>query len=516
MKSILTPAQMYALEKKHFDNGMPTILAMENAAKAFTDELAAFCGPLEGKRIFMACGSGNNGGDGYAIARLASEKGALVSLLPMTPIDQLRGDALINARRAIDDLKLTCISADSLVPLHSPDIWVDALFGIGLNRPMPESCRHLVSCMQKHRSLGSIIASVDVPSGLNAETGRIEGFAVRADLTVTFQYAKTGHYLLDGMDCTGKLVVSDIGMQFFCPDSPACLIEQDDFRNHSTEGAPFPHRRHNSHKGTYGHLLVVAGSFGMAGAAMYAAHAALRAGAGLVSIACPRSIVPILQTLLPAAMCIPLSEQDGAISSEALPVLGDALCGKSAVVIGPGLSAKADPSIVKAVLESGLPAVVDADALNLIALCPDLKAFLQPHHIITPHPGEARRLCPDCTGDPLHDAELLSSLNSIVLLKGAATVIRRTSTFISMSGSPGMASGGSGDVLSGIIGALLASGLDPRRLALLGLDPECAAYYGSELHGRCGELAEKKINPVSMTASDLIDQIPAAISEIYQ
>ena len=517
MKILLTPAQMYTLEKAHFDNGMSSLRAMENAAAAFVDELSAFCGSLDGKQLLIACGSGNNGGDGYAIARLSHELGARVSLLPMTPIDQLRGDALINAHRAAHELKLPCVALDELESLHAPDIWVDALFGIGLNRPMPESYRRLVSLMQKHRSRGTVVASVDVPSGLNAETGRIEGFAVHADLTVTFQYAKTGHYLLDGMDCTGRLAVRDIGFQFFYPDFPAYLIESEDFINHSAEDAPFPHRRHNSHKGTYGHLLVVAGSFGMTGAAMYAAHAALRTGAGLVSIACPRSIVPILQTLLPAAMCIPLPEKDGALSGEAIPFLKEALRGKSAVVVGPGLSTKTDPGIVRAVLECSLPAVVDADALNLIALHPALKNALRPHHIITPHPGEAKRLCPNCTGDLLHDSALLCSLGVIVLLKGAASVIRYAqSTVISASGSPGMATGGSGDVLSGIIGALLASGLDPRRLASLGLDPACAAYYGSELHGRCGELAEKKLNPVSMTASDLIDQLPSTISELYQ
>jgi len=500
MRIVLTPAQMYALEKDHFDSGMPTLYAMENAASAFVDELIHFCGPLEGKRIIVACGSGNNGGDGYAIARLAHENGAIVTLLPMSPVDRLRGDALINARRAIDELKLSCITPDDLRLLYSPDVWVDALFGIGLNRPMPHEYRRLVQMIAQHRSKGSIVASVDVPSGLNAETGRIEGFAVHADLTVTFQYAKVGHFLLDGMDCTGKLVVRDIEMQSFLPDRPAYLIEPSD-----PEEA-FPRRRRNSHKGTYGHLLVVAGSFGMTGAAMYAAHAALRSGAGLVTIACPRSIVPMLQTLIPAAMCIPLPESDGAVSAEALPVLEAAFHGKSAVVVGPGLSTRAASCIIRAVLESDLPAVVDADALNLIALHTELRSLLRPHHVITPHPGEARRLCPDCTGDPLRDAERLAQLNAVVLLKGAASVIRRENTFISASGSPGMAVGGSGDVLSGVIGALLAGGTAP----------ETAAWAGSELHGRCGELAEKKLPAASMNPSDLIAELPSAIAELTQ
>jgi len=500
MMPLLTPAQMYALEKAHFDAGMPTLVAMENASAAFIDELNRFAGPLAEKRIVVACGSGNNGGDGYAAARIAHGLGAEVSLLPMTPIEALRGDASVNALRAVHELHLPIVHCEELASLKRPDIWIDALFGIGLSRAMPEALRPLIERMESDRASGSIIASVDVPSGLNAESGRIEQFAVHADLTVTFQYAKTGHYLLDGMDCTGKLVVRGIGMDRFPPAGSARLIEAQD------PSAAFPHRKHNSHKGTYGHLLVVAGSFGMTGAAMYTAHAALRAGAGLVSIACPQSIVPILQTVLPAAMCIPLPEQDGAVSSAALPIIKEALRGKTAAAAGPGLSTRAAPSIIEEVLSCGLPAIVDADALNIISCHEHLKKLLRPHHIITPHPGEARRLCPGCTGNPLADAELLRALNAVVLLKGAATVIRSGQTFISASGSPGMAAGGSGDVLSGVLGALLASGVSP----------ETAAWSASELHGRCGELAERHINPVSMNAGDLIEHLPCAIGELYR
>ncbi len=499
MKPLLSPAQMYALEAEHFSGGMPSISAMEHAAAAFTEELIRFCGPLEKKRVYIACGSGNNGGDGYAAARLLHHHGALVSLLPMTSVDSLRGDAALNARLVSAIPEISFMSPESVDSCERPDIWVDALFGIGLNRPMLEHYRSLVALMESDRAEGSVIASIDVPSGLNAETGRIERFAVHADLTVTFQHAKLGHYLLDGLDCTGQLVVRDIGMNQYPATASAYLVEPSD------PACAFPHRPHNCHKGTFGHLLVVAGSFGMAGAAMYAAHAALRSGAGLVTIACPSSIVPVLQTLLPSAMCIPLPEQFGAISDDAVPYITAALVGKSAVVVGPGLTTKADPEILRSILASGLPTVIDADALNLLALNPQLQVLLSPNHIITPHPGEARRLLPEFSGNPLADAGLLHKMNPVVLLKGAATVICGKSTYISTSGSSGMATGGCGDVLSGIIGALLAAGVDP----------ETAAWCGSELHGRCGELAEADVNPVSMTASDLIAHLPSAIAELY-
>ena len=496
MKPLLTPEQMYALEKQHFDHGLPTLTAMENAASAFLRELILFAGPLAGKTVCVACGSGNNAGDGYAIARLAAQEGACVSIVALTPIEKLRGDALINARRSVVEMRIPCL-ANSL-PAVRPDIWVDALFGIGLNRPIPDSIQPVISLMENHRAQGSIVCSVDVPSGLNAETGRIEGMAVSADLTVTFQYAKTSHYLLDGPDATGRLIIADIGMNRFPPEECMRLVEPGD------PSVSFRKRRHNTHKGTWGHLIVIAGSFGMAGAAAYTAHAALRSGAGLVTIACPRSIVPVLQTILPAAMCIPLPEADGAIGPEAVPVIREALRGKTAVAIGPGLSRKADPGVLRAVLESDLPAVIDADALNLLAANPSLQSLLNSRHVLTPHPGEAARLCPACSSLPHRDIRLLHALHATVLLKGAASIIAGKEFTVSASGSPGMAVGGSGDVLTGIIGALLAAGVDP----------EQAAWSGSEIHGRCGELAEEKTGCISMNASDLIDMLPSAIRQI--
>ncbi len=498
MKPVLTPAQMYSLEAMHFSSGLSSLETMERAAEGFVSALLKYISPQKQNSVYIACGSGNNAGDGYATARLLSERGFNVSLLPMTPPDCLHGDALKNAQCALDQLRLPVIPPDRLDQIKRPDVWIDALFGIGLNRPLSDMYFPLIQRMESDRSRGTFLASVDVPSGLNAESGLVAGLAVHADLTVTFEYAKTGHFLLDGPDYTGKLEVQPIGLDQFFPESAAMLIEPAD------PEIAFPPRKHNSHKGTYGHLLVVAGSFGMSGAAFYAAKAALRSGVGLVTIACPVSIVSTLQTLLPAAMCIPLPEENGAVSGSAAFIVQDVLRGKSAVVVGPGLSRRADPTVLRIILESGLPAVVDADALNLIAANPDLRTLLRPHHVLTPHPGEAARLCPGCTGAPLHDASLLRETGSTVLLKGAATVIEGKCVYISASGSPGMAAGGSGDVLSGILGAVLA----------VGTEPETAAWCASELHGRCGEIAETRLTAVCMTAMDLIDMLPHAVAEL--
>lgn len=497
MKFLLTPAQMYALEARHFTAGSSAISVMENAATAFVSELERH-ESLKGKIIHVVCGSGNNAGDGYAIARIAHHAGARVSVLAMTPIEQLRGNTLVNARRILDELHLPIFSPDALARLPRPNWWVDALFGVGLNRPLSDEYIPLLERMQTDRRQGTRVASVDVPSGLDAESGICRGPAVQADLTVTFQYAKTGHYLMDGMDQTGELVVSDVGLNLFEPDSPARLVEPLD------PAVCFPPRPHNSHKGVYGHLLIIAGSMGMVGAAAYAAHAALRTGAGLVSIACPRSIVPILQTILPSAMCIPLPERDGALSADAEPMLKSALCGKTAVVVGPGLSRRADVCAVRLTLESSLPAVVDADGLNLLAANPLLMTRLRSWHVLTPHPGEASRLSPDCGSNPLKASEALGKSGATILYKGPASVIRQKHIYVSASGSPGMAVGGSGDVLAGILGALLARKVNP----------EQAAWVASEIHGRCGELAAVRLTETSLNASDLISELPNAIREL--
>ena len=240
----------------------------------------------------------------------------------------------------------------------------------------------MIRCMEDVSTL-----ACDIPSGLNGNTGRAYDPCVQADITLTFQLPKHGHFLQDGLDACGEVITADVGFpEHIFPDARAALLQPCDLRHY------FPPRRRNIHKGSCGHLLIIAGSVGMAGAAALCAKAALRSGTGLVSIACPEEILPILQIHAPCAMCIPLPQEGGAISAEALPVLQEAFTGKSAIAIGPGLSKRVPPQIIRAVLECELPAVIDADALNIIAESPDLMALLKPHHVITPHPGEAARL----------------------------------------------------------------------------------------------------------------------------
>lgn len=478
MTPLITPAAMRDMERRYFDEtGTASIDLMERAARTLCDLLIERYG--SGRLIGFACGPGGNGGDGYACARLYRQAGGRAFLAavgaPTSP------DAIENLRRA----QAAGLGFDEKA---RPDIWVDAIYGTGLNRAPGGLSAQWIHRINADRARGSRVVAVDIPSGLNGLTGRAYDPCIRADLTCTFQYPKAGLCLMDGLDVTGEVAAVDIGIptSLYPSDSPA-RVDEADLR------ALLRPRPRNFHKGNAGHLLIVAGSLGMAGAAALCAGAALRSGAGLVTLACPRDIIPILQTLVPGAMCADIDRLDTLVR------------GKTAVVCGCGLSRQADPQIVKTVLSSGLPALLDADALNLISEHEDLKGMLGPNHLLTPHPGEAARLLGRQMEAPLADAQALRDLGGPALLKGAATVIAGEGRLlISQSGTSGMAVGGSGDALSGIIGSLMAQ-FPGEDLALL-------AAAGSELHGLAGEVASARFGLRGMTPQDLIDALPGVLS----
>ena len=488
MKPILTAQQMRDMERVCFDTGVSSIDLMERAAAALCDELLhALAG--RGKTCVFACGTGGNGGDGYAAARLFAEKGGRAIILP---VGQPRtADAIRNCERARGAV-FAFADVAGLYAIPRPDAWADCLFGIGLSRAPEGDAARVIERMNADRETGSVTISADIPSGLCADDGTVFSPCVRADVTVAFQTANPGHWLGGGMDVCGRLAVRDIGI----PDN---LLPEDVLRlaDVSDAARALPVRKRTAHKNDFGHLLIVAGSRGMAGAAAMCTRAALRAGAGLMTVACPESCLPILQTLAPEAMCIPLPETDGALNADAAPFLRDALRGKTAVAAGCGLSMRASGECVRVILESGLPAMVDADALNLIAQDASLRKLLHSHCALTPHPGEAARL----NGGMLPTMEAAARLHALgpaVLLKGACSLIAGDGRFLSASGSVGMAKGGSGDALTGIVGALLAQGLSPT----------AALWLGSELHGRAGELAAEEKGTFSMLPTDLIEALP--------
>lgn len=502
MQIILSPDQMRQLEQHFFSRtGMPSHLLMGRAASELTRAMDER-GLVRGKRMAFVCGNGGNGGDGLAAARMCQELGAQCMVALAMPREKFQGDA---ARYL--NLLPGSIPACELDSIPEPDVWVDALFGIGLNR---EVTGLPARCIERMNASAAPVVSVDVPSGVSGLTGDVLGCAVRADVTVTFQYAKLGHYLRHGLDYSGDLAVRDIGIPSDFLSGVPDLRPGIRFARRGTDSdasAKLPRHRHFSHKTSHGHLLLIAGSVGMAGAAAIAARAAMHSGVGLVTIACPEALTPILQIHAPEAMCLPLPQNDrGALDATAAPMLEDALRGKSAAAIGPGLSRSAAPEIVRTVLDCGLPAVIDADALNLTAADPSLKALLNARHLITPHPGEASRLIA-ASGNEIDDALALSRLGCAVIYKGATSLIACGGQLVfSDTGSPCMAKGGSGDMLTGISGALLAQGLSPAD----------AAAIASHVHGRAGEFAERSFGLRYPAAMDLIAQLPQVWQSLGQ
>jgi len=498
MKTLIDPKTMRECELAYFrDSGVPSIELMENAARLMCNTIIGRIGA--GKTAYFACGPGGNGGDGYACARMYADAGGRCVIFAAAPAKS--ADAVANAARCLD-MGIEILSPACAEEYARPDIWVDAIYGTGLSREPDENSAYLIRRMNTDRASGSKIVAADIPSGLRGDTGTAYADCVHADITVAFHFPKYGHYLNDGLDVCGKVISENIGFpREVFPENLPCLATPGDLRPMLLK------RKRNSYKGKYGHLLIIAGSFGMAGAAALCAKAALRSGVGLVSIACPGSIVPILQTLAPCAMCIPLPEKNGAISADALPLIRESLKGKSTAAIGPGLTQKVPGEIIRCVLESGIPAVIDADAINIIAKSEELKALLSEQHILTPHPGEAARLSGHKIEDPVNGAKEIAGLGAAVVLKGASRVIAgKKAALISASGASGMARGGSGDVFTGILGALIASaGVGtPAYGAMM---PMLAAA-ACEIHGLAGELAQQKYGAYAMNSADIIEFLP--------
>lgn len=494
MQAVLTPVQMRELEERYMrEYGVPSLDLMERAAQ----EVSASCLELagdKGRTAAFVCGRGGNGGDGFAAARLYAQIGGRSIVIPLYGTDSLSPDARVNCERARGEAGVAFVDPDALDRLETPAVWVDAVFGIGYGRELDRLCARVFRRMEVDRAAGSPVLSVDIPSGLNGLTGRADSHAVRADRTLTFECPKPGHFLGDGLDLTGELVTAPLGI-------PGELLPPDALLHYTPAQAlaELPLRPRNSHKGQYGHLLIVAGSRGMAGAAQLCAMAALASGAGLVTLAVPTSLLPILQIGVPCAMAVPLPEAGGVLSQEAVPLLEKAMEGKNAVAIGPGLG-RADQEVVGCVLRSGLPTVLDADALNLMARHGELRDLLSRRHLITPHPGEAARLLGAPVTSPLEALERLLGFGAAAVLKGASCLMGGEGTYIRTCGSSGMAKGGSGDVLTGMIGALLAQGLSTGK----------AARIGAAIHGRAGEIAARRMGEMAMTPLDMIASLGEA------
>jgi NAD(P)H-hydrate epimerase len=505
---VLTAEEMREVDRRAIEEvGLPGLVLMENAAIGVVDALAEEF--PEAERVFVVCGPGNNGGDGLAVARLLDARGYRVEVLLASP-KPLRGDA--ETQRAVaQQLGLTIFEAREEQDLAAPlargrdaDLVVDALFGTGLSRPLAGFWRAVVEGVGK---LPAPRLAVDLPSGLDGSRPRIPGPHLTAQLTVTFAAPKVAHVLPPASAAVGKAVVASLGF------SPALVEGAPGDLHLLTEeevAAYLDVRPREAHKGTFGHLLVVAGSAGKSGAALLATRAAVRAGAGLVTAAVPEPIAAIVDAGSVESMTLALpASAGGGFSTEAAAGLRQGAEGKDAVALGPGLGAEEESRQVarRLALELTLPLVLDADGLNAFAGRAEELRRRKAATILTPHAGELARLLGSSAEAVAEDRlaavrQAALATGCVVILKGYRSLVAAPEggVWINPTGGPGMATGGSGDVLTGILGALLAQGFD----AL------AAAQLGVYLHGLAGDLLAEQRGERSLAAGDLVRGLGAA------
>lgn len=430
----------------------------------------------EAKSISVFCGSGNNAGDGYIIAGLAHAVGMNVVVYAVSDPEQLQD----NAETAYKDYikakgKVLPFDPDTLV---NTDIIIDALLGTGLSKPVTGDFAQAIQWINKSHAQ---IVAVDVPSGLNSDTGNVMGCAVKADCTVTFIGLKQGLFTGMAADYCGEIQYSSLAV-------PKDIIKMMAAATYRVVKKNFPARPRSSHKGDNGHVLVIGGDRGYSGAARMAGEAALRVGAGLVSIATHPEHAGLLNIGRPELMC------HGVENSDQLAVL---LSNADVIVVGPGLGqGKWSAELFIAAIKSEKPLIIDADGLNLLAHTPEKQA----NWVLTPHPGEAARLINCGTATVLHDRfaavrKLQAKYGGIIVLKGSGTLIASSEEVaVSTTGNPGMASGGMGDVLAGVVAGLISQGLSKKD----------AAQQGVYLHGMAGDLAAEQAGERGLLASDLM------------
>ena len=509
---IVTGTEMQALDRRTITEAhVPSTVLMERAGEGIVRHLEEHCGPVRGKTIAILCGKGNNGGDGLVVARLLHRRRARIHVVLLTPVTDLGRDAATMYRRLVRVTGRTAIirfrSADQVRPLlASSDILIDALLGTGLSSVVTETYREAIELIN---SAGKPVIAVDIPSGLHADTGAILGQAIRATLTIACGLPKLGLYVGAGIDQAGAIRVVDIGIPPAYVDaieSRTLLLTSDCAFQSLPERAP------SSHKGSFGHAGIIAGSVGKTGAAALAARAALRVGAGLVTVGTPSSVNDVLEAKLLEAMTMSLPETKArTLARSGLDRVVAFIQARTAIAIGPGLSTHHETvELVQSLMKHlDRPSVLDADALNALAGRASLLTECNTPPILTPHPGEMARLEVDATtqsvnADRIGTARRFAQERGVfVVLKGARTVIARPDGLVAIcpTGNPGMATAGTGDVLTGMIVGLLAQRVPAWEAA-------CAATY---FHGSAGDLASQHLGQPGMLAGDLIAQIPYAL-----
>lgn len=515
---ILTAEQMREADRHAIERlGIPSADLMENAGAAVVAVLERAHAAEIDRGVVILCGTGNNGGDGMVVARLLASRGHEVALRLVGDESRLSPDAARQWKRlARSSAEAAPCGEDDWDPglLDEAGLVVDALLGTGFRGTLDGLLARVVADVN---ACGAPVVSVDVPSGLSGSSCAIEGPAIRADLTVVIQSLKICHAFPPASDACGRLVVANIGIPEESLASAGAGLSSIDDEDVAPLLLPLAHRATDTHKGDFGHVLVAGGALTHPGAPALAGLGALRGGAGLVTVAAPLPCLPIVAGHAPELMHEPLpADAEGRVA--ATRELGDILARKDAVVAGPGLGQGHGAAIVlRALLEQGsVPMVLDADALNLIAREGLPAPRPERPLVLTPHPGELARLA-EAIGEPCGDSQLerlpaaralAKRLDAVVVVKGARTLVVEAEGEVGvlLDGNPGMATGGTGDVLAGLIGALLAQGLPPRE----------AATAAVLLHGRAGDLAAEELGQMSMLATDVLRFLPEAVRSILE
>lgn len=512
---LVTSAEMRAIDREAIEHhGIPGPVLMENAGRALADFILEVLVEQPDKfRCAIICGKGNNGGDGFVAARHLKQAGVAVAVYFIGPLDKLSADAKLNHGRLSEaGLRAVPLAAATDLPdTLDCDVIVDAIFGTGFSGEPEGLAADLIDYFNEQESQ---VLSVDLPSGLNADTGRHEGSVVSADFTVTLGLPKYGLYLSPGREAAGVVTVVPIGL----PDE---AIEKLQLRHEVlmpwVVAETLPERKPDGHKGDFGKLLVVAGSTGYTGAATLTALSALRSGCGLVKLACAKSIQPMLAIKLTEAMAVPLPDValKGALALRSLGELRKLTEEHDAVVIGPGLGQHHETRELVRRYAGALdkPVLIDADGLNAFAGNAELLKTRGGHGslILTPHPGEFARLFGKTVPEDIQERialakETAREYNVVLVLKGSPTIVAAPDDrcWLNPTGNSGMATGGSGDVLSGMIGSFLAQGLPALEAAL------CGVF----LHGAAGDIAADELTPRAMIAGDIIECLPKAFLSV--
>ena len=517
MQLLATADQMQQIDRTAIGKlGIPGIILMENSGRSFVNELSKRITPLPGKHITVLCGKGNNGGDGYVIARHLLNRGCAVNVVLLCKRKDVQDDARVNLDillrlRSLWKRNLIVVNVSSLRQLsrlQKPDVVVDAVFGTGFRG---KAQGIYLAAIEWINRTGAYVASVDICSGANASTGIVEAEAVKADVTVTFGLAKVGQFVGRGRENSGEVVVTDISIPrilFGQEKLKTCRILKDDVAEQ------LPRRPLTAHKYSVGKIFILAGSRRFTGAPFMTAQAAMRTGAGAVIVGLPKSVQPVLARKFTEVMIAPLDETEGgSLSVKAFDAILERVRWADAVAIGPGLTR--DPKTIELVRRLipvvDKPLVLDADAFAALPQHTFLISRRRHPTILTPHAGElgiiSERESSLIENERVDAArQTAKALRCIVCLKGSPTVTALPSgeALLNSTGNPGMATIGSGDVLTGIVASLLGQRLSP----------DAAAYSGVFLHGLAGDLAAAKLGQRSLMAMDILNHISNAMSVV--